>query len=237
MYNYKRTKKYDKSFVPSSMMGPNAILLLDEITQQIEIKKGIRILDLGCGMGLTSVFLAKEYNAQVFAIDLWISATENFKRFCQYGVDQEVFPMHADVMMELPFAEGFFDALISIDSYHYFGNNDEFFAKQLKPILKKGAPIAIVIPGTKYEMNGIIPDALKPFLDNEGFYTLHCISRWQNWLEKHFDNFKIGEIECTNRAWSDWLSVDNPIAKQDIEMMKADDGKFLNMISVTGYLK
>jgi cyclopropane fatty-acyl-phospholipid synthase-like methyltransferase len=91
------------------------------------------------------------------------------------GVDGLVNSLHADATVELPFADEYFDALISIDSYHYFGNNDDYFEMRLKPLIKKGAPVAIAIPGTKQEMNGIIPDELKPFLDDEGFATLHCI--------------------------------------------------------------
>jgi cyclopropane fatty-acyl-phospholipid synthase-like methyltransferase len=237
MYNYHRTEKYDKRFLSQNFMGPNAMLMLDEITQSVELTKEMRILDLGCGTGLTSMFLAKEYGAQTFAVDLWITATENYKRFLQMGIDDLVVPIHADATVELPFADEYFDALISIDSYHYYGNNDDYFEKHLKSLIKKGAPIAIAIPGTKQEMNGVIPDALKPFLDDEGFATLHCIEWWTQILQRHLDDFSIKEMECTDRAWSDWLAADNPIAKRDIDMMKADNGKYLNLISVTGKRK
>lgn len=236
MQNFHRTEKYDKRFLSQNFMGPNAVLMLDEITQSVELTKEMRVLDLGCGTGLTSVFLAKEYGVQTFAVDLWITATENYQRFMRMGVDDWVIPIHADAM-ELPFADEYFDAFISIDSYGYYGNNDDYFEKHLKSLLKKGAPIAIAIPGTKQEMNGIKPDELKPFLDDEDFATLHCIEWWTQILEKHIDDFSIKEMECTDRAWSDWLAADNPIAKQDIEMMKADNGKYLNLISITGKRK
>lgn len=237
MTNYHRTEKYDKSFLTQNFMGPNAMLLLDEITQSIELTKDMRVLDLGCGMGLSSIFLAKEYGVQTFAVDLWINATENYKRFLQMGVDDLVIPIHADAAVELPFADAYFDALISVDSYHYYGNNDDYFEKHLKSLIKKGAPVAIAIPGTKEEMNGIIPDALKPFLDDEGFDTLHCMTWWTQILEKHLDDFLIREMDCTDRAWRDWLASDHPYARQDIEMMKADRGRYLNLISITGKMK
>lgn len=237
MNNFHRTEKYDKHFLSQNFMGPNAMLMLDEITQSVELTKEMRVLDLGCGKGLTSVFLAKEYGVQTFAVDLWITATDNYKRFLQMGVDDLVVPIHADATVELPFADEYFDALISIDSYHYYGNNDDYFEKHLKPLIKKGAPVAIAIPGTKQEMNGIIPDELKPFLDDGGFATLHCIEWWTQILGKHLDNFMIKEMDCTDAAWSDWLAADNPIAKRDIDMMKAENGKYLNLISITGKRK
>ena len=35
------------------------------------LEPGMRVLDLGCGKGLSSIFLAKEFGVQVWAADLW----------------------------------------------------------------------------------------------------------------------------------------------------------------------
>ncbi|MCO5383400.1 MAG: hypothetical protein NHB15_16095 [Methanosarcina barkeri] len=53
----KKSSKYDTYFVKENMMGP-----------------------LDCGRGITSIVLAKEYDVNVFATDLWIGATENYER-------------------------------------------------------------------------------------------------------------------------------------------------------------
>ena len=124
------------AFLNENMMGPNAWLLAEELTEHLPLKKGMRVLDLGCGRGLTSVFLAEKFEVEVFAVDLWTSATENYNRFKQENVSHLTVPMQFNAL-QLPFAEGFFDAIVSIDSYHYFGNNDTYFEKILKPIRKK----------------------------------------------------------------------------------------------------
>ncbi len=67
----------DIGFLNENMMGPNAWLVAEELTAGLSLKKGMRVLDLGCGRGLTSVFLAEKFGVQVFAVDLWTSATEN----------------------------------------------------------------------------------------------------------------------------------------------------------------
>ena len=46
---------------------------IEEITNGIKIETGSRILDLGCGKGITSIFLAEKYDSSVFAADLWKS--------------------------------------------------------------------------------------------------------------------------------------------------------------------
>lgn len=105
------------------MMGPNAVMILRELLQAQPLQPGWRVLDLGCGRGLSSAYLAKECGVQVFAVDLWVPATENDRRFRQLGFDRQIIPLHADAE-SLPFADDYFDAVVSIDAYHYFGCND-----------------------------------------------------------------------------------------------------------------
>lgn len=133
---FPRTEKYDKEFIRSNMMGPNSMKILEELLDKVPLKSNMRVLDLGCGNGLTSIFLAKEYGVQVFALDLWISASDNYKRFQEAGVENLVIPIHADAL-DMPFANEYFDAVISVDAYHYVGNNDTFFPEKVRPVLKK----------------------------------------------------------------------------------------------------
>ena len=164
-----RTEKYDKDFLKPNMMGPNSMMILEELLEKVPLKPGMRVLDLGCGNGLTSVFLAKEYGVQVFALDLWISATDNYRRFREAGVEQAVIPIHADAM-DMPFADEFFDAVISVDAYHYVGNNDTFFPEKIRPLLKQNGIAAIAFPGMKYEVKENIPDEAVLFVGNHRSY-------------------------------------------------------------------
>jgi len=81
-----KSEKYDKAFLKKNMMGPNSIKLLEALTEGMEFTKGGRVLDLGCGAGLTSIFLAKEFGVKVFATDLWISASDNYQRLRKPGL-------------------------------------------------------------------------------------------------------------------------------------------------------
>ena len=112
-------------------MGPNSIRILAELLDKypLQLAGDDLILDLGCGTGLTSFVIAKETRAKVYANDLWVSAEENGKRFTQWGVGEQIEPICEDAN-NFHFEEKQFNALVSIDSYHYFAGQEGFFKRK-----------------------------------------------------------------------------------------------------------
>lgn len=142
---YPRSAKYPARWMVDNAMGPNPIWLAEALVERMQLRPGMRILDLGCGRALSSVFLAKEFDVQVWATDLWVRPTDNWPRIREARLSDKVFPIYAEAR-SLPYADDFFDASISIDSYHYFGTDDlyiGYYAKFVKP----GGQIGIVVPG------------------------------------------------------------------------------------------
>ena len=74
------SSKYDPEWVLENEMGPSALWLTEWLCEGMDIRPGMRVLDMGCGKVMSSIFLAKEFGAEVWAIDLWISATDNWRR-------------------------------------------------------------------------------------------------------------------------------------------------------------
>ena len=81
MKKYPKTEKYDVNWIEKNWMGPNPLWLLEDLCEHMDLRPGMKVLDMGCGKGITSVFLANEYGVTVFANDLWVSATDNLRRF------------------------------------------------------------------------------------------------------------------------------------------------------------
>jgi cyclopropane fatty-acyl-phospholipid synthase-like methyltransferase len=230
--NFEKAEKYDKDLLKKNMMGPNCLKLLEALTNGLDLKEGDRVLDLGCGTGLTSMFLAKEFGVTVFATDLWVSATDNWARFKSESLGHSIIPIHAEAH-ELPYAEEFFDAVVTVDSYHYFGNDAEYMDKHLAPLVKKGDIIAITVPGIVQEYTSV-PEELA-FLTPEDFDTLHSLGWWENIFRKS----NMLRIETTSEytsdeAWQDWLECDNEYAVRDKEMFRNGGGKYFNFVSMTG---
>jgi cyclopropane fatty-acyl-phospholipid synthase-like methyltransferase len=119
----------------------------------------MRVLDLGRGRALSSIFLRREFGVQVWATDLWFSASENRQRILDAEVDDGVYPIHADARSP-PLATDFFDAIVSIDSFPYYGT-DEHYLNYLARFVKPGGSIGIAGAGLMRELDGPIPDSLK----------------------------------------------------------------------------
>jgi cyclopropane fatty-acyl-phospholipid synthase-like methyltransferase len=230
---FTKSNKYDFDFVKENLMGPNAMKILEEVSESLNFEKGMKVLDLGCGRGLTSIFLAKEYDVTVFAADLWISATDNYERIKSMGLEDKIIPIHAEAH-ELPFTNEFFDAAISIDAYHYFGIEKDYLTNNLAPLVKKGGQIAVAVPGLKQEFTNGVPAELQPYWVDDMSLTLHSCDWWYN-LWKNSDLVSIKEckeLNCLKESWQDWLSCDNDYARRDIGMMEAEGGNYFNLISI-----
>jgi cyclopropane fatty-acyl-phospholipid synthase-like methyltransferase len=126
-------------------MGPTNLWLAELLASQMQLRAGMRVLDMGCGSAATSLFLALEYDVEVWAADLWIDPTDNLARIREAGLDQQVYPLRVDAAA-LPFADGWFDALFSVDAYHYFGMSEGFLATYAA-LVQPGGQIGMVVPG------------------------------------------------------------------------------------------
>lgn len=234
---YLKYNELNQDFVKKNMMGPNSMIMLEYLLQGIKLKKGMKVLDLGCGTGLTSIYLVKEYGVQVYAMDLWVTEEENRNRFKEIGMENDIIPIHADASKELPFKEEFFDAVISVDSYHYFGFDEHYFDTKLGPYIKENALIAIGVPGMKKEIHNNVPDEMKEYWPKDTLKTWQTCEAWEKLLSKskllYID--KIAELDCFNDAWSSWLATKNSYAIRDKKMIAADDGRFMNLVGIIGH--
>src|SRR5437660_11739316 len=113
---FPRSSKYHPEWVIASAgSGTNALWNIEWLAEALALRPGMRVLDLGCGRAMSSIFLHREFGVQVWAADLWFSPSENLRRIRDAGAEDGVFPVHADARA-LPFAAEFFDAVASVDS-------------------------------------------------------------------------------------------------------------------------
>lgn len=220
-------------FVRSLLMGPNCLTLLEEMLPHLDLPAAKRILDLGCGNGLTSMYLAERSAASIFAMDLWISATENDHRFRQAQLDRQIIPIHADAHHP-PFADGYFDMMISVDAYHYFGRDERYMDDVLSRLVTQNGLIALALPGLKQELDGELPPEMAVTWTLDDLDTWHSCAWWSKLLSssKTVDIISIREMNGFDECWDDWLASDNPYAQADRRALEAGAGKYMNFIFI-----
>ena len=232
--NYIKSGKYQTHDLMKRIMGPNPLKLEEELLIGHKIKDGAVVCDLGSGQGLTSVFLAKEYGFKVYATDLWSDPCENARFFEMMGLcEEQIVPVKADAT-DLPFEKDFFDAVVSTDSYNYFGRDTHYLDDKLLPFIKSGGYIYITVPGMKKDCHDNLPQELLLSWTPEQLDYIHDIDYWTNIVSacRNAEVVSIKEMESNEECWNDWLMQENEYAVGDRKAMYAGGGKYLNFIAI-----
>ena len=234
---FPRASKYHPDWIVASVSGgANPLWLTEWLAEALDLRPGMRVLDLGCGRAMSSIFLRREFGVQVWATDLWFNVSENLKRIRDAGVEEGVFPIHADAR-SLPFAAEFFDAIVSIDSFIYYGT-DDLYLNDLARFVKPGGPVGIAGAGLMREIEGPLPDHLRPWWTPD-LWCLHSAPWWR----RHWERTGIMEIEVADtlrdgwQLWLDWHRVIAPGNEAEIKALQADRGNYLGYVRLVGRRK
>lgn len=133
---YPRSSTYDPAWLLDLDMGPHPLWQLEDLLSGHTFRQGQRVLDLGCGRGATSVFLAREYGVDVVAFDLWVPESELRGTLEAAGVADRVAAVEGSAR-DLPFDDAGFDAIVSVDAFEYVGTDVHFLPGLLR-VLKRG---------------------------------------------------------------------------------------------------
>ena len=215
-------------------MGPNSLRLLDELLDEYPLQYTSKnlVLDLGCGSGITSLFIANETGATVYATDLWISKEANRERFSQWNMQDKIIPVNEDAT-NLHFEKEMFDALISIDSYHYFAGKDGFFINNILPFLKKGGIVLIAIPGIKNEYDGRSEELIKRWLGEEA-YMLQSSDFWKRIIGTHeeIEDARTWEMSSFELPWQEWFDTKHKFALNDKKYFESTIKPFTTFVGI-----
>ncbi len=237
---FPRASQYDPDWILAHQMGPNVLWLTEWLCQAMELRPGMRVLDMGCGKGLSSIFMARELGLQVWANDLWIKPGDNWKRVCEAGLQDQICPIQAEAR-SLPYAEEFFDAILCVDSYIYFGTDDmylDYFSKFVKP----GGQIGIVVPGLTHDFAGPVPEYLTRTQQSGGVFwgqdcwCFHTPQWWQHlWARTGLVQVELAEAMPEGwKLWMEWEQLLEELGANhfpsDVEALAEDQGRHIGLL-------
>ncbi|MFI8520821.1 SAM-dependent methyltransferase [Streptomyces sp. NPDC085481] len=242
---YPRSSRYDPAWLVGLDMGPNPLWLLEDLVRNLELRPGMRVLDLGSGKGATSVFLAREYGVDVVAADWWIPAEDAAAVFTEAGVADRVEAIRTEAHV-LPFEPESFDAIVSIDAFEYFGTADNYLP-YLTGFLRPGGQLGIATPAMTREVRelGAIPAHVKRVVGWEAM-AWHT-AEWWRFLWEITGLVDVTSARLQEDAWRDWLLWTRVCAAQHpdglavhqpvIDMLTEDAGEYLSFALVTARKK
>ena len=152
------------------------------------------------------------------------------------GVSSDrIHPVKANAAEGLPFELEFFDAVVSIDSYNYFGRDPQYLGERLLPYVKSGGRIYLSIPGMVRDCHDALPACLLASWDAEQLEYMHDMGWWRNMIGQTSGVVieDMRQMACTSEAWADWITCDNEYAQGDRAAVEAGALEFLNTIAVT----
>lgn len=221
---FPRSSRYDPAWVLSLDRGPHPLWQLEDLLPELRLRPGDRVLDLGCGRGATSVFLARETGAEVVAVDRWLEAVELGAVLAAAGAPGRVAAVQGDAR-SLPFADAAFDAVVSVDAFEYFGTDVHLLPALLR-VLRPGGRIAISTPALAvdpYEQPPPVPVTALVGWEAAAWHA-------PQWWRRHWElSGLVGEVSARLQPGSrdDWVRW----ARASGE---ADDGALLTMLASVG---
>jgi tocopherol O-methyltransferase len=133
--------------------------LIEHLAQAAGIERGAKILDVGCGFGASSIYLARKYGAEATGITISRVQVEMAnKAAAAGGVGAKFLFMDAEAMT----FDDSFDVVWSVESISHYQDIPKFFASAAN-LLKPGATLAIT---DWFKKKNLTPREHKKFLHN-----------------------------------------------------------------------
>jgi tocopherol O-methyltransferase len=134
------------------------IQLIDHLAELADIKFGSEVLDIGCGMGASSLYLAKHFHSSATGITISpIQLEMANKAAAKTRLDATFLLMDAEEMV----FERQFDLLWSMESISHYRDRPKFFASAVK-LLKPGGTFAIT---DWFKKDGLTATQTRKFID------------------------------------------------------------------------
>ena len=232
---FPRASQYHPEWVLANASGgANSLWLTEWLASALDLRPGMRVLDLGCGRASSSIFLRREFGVQVWATDLWFSAAENIQRIRDAGVEDGVFPIHADAR-SLPFAPSFFDAIVCIDSFYVL--RDGRPVPQLPRSIREAGRHPSASPGPDWFERSKVKS---PNICERGGPRTCGPSTRRRGCGEHWERTGIVQVELAEtmpdgwKVWLDWHRAVAPDNATEIKAIEEDGGRFIGYVRVVG---
>ncbi|WP_027720140.1 SAM-dependent methyltransferase [Maridesulfovibrio zosterae] len=240
--NYSKSNKYtDLDYIYTQCSGPGGLRLSDFMAQKMKLRRGSRLLDVGCNRGVQTCFLAKEYDVDIHAIDPWDDRmqgdpmVEHLRRNAElWGVSNRILGQRIGVP-DTNFASESFDFVYSTTALEMVRgmNGEEGYIDCLKEIHRVLKPEGVFGLGEPMCYDIPLPEDLEPYVSQKDFPWKECFRNINSTTaDIERAGFIILESGYAPDAWSWWteFAKHDPFCKKDPDgdpkTLEIDNGRW-----------
>lgn len=172
IYRNKKMKmtKIEKSFVNSKRHAQRNLELVERLFDRLDLHNTIRVLEIGCGVGIVSAHLTNRHTIDVIGIDL---DSDQIAIAKTYNKESEHLNFAIADATKLPFFNQKFDMVLSIYVLHHIGNWKNTL-KEINRVLKEnGYFIFYDLAYSKFTTR-----IFSPIVKNYGLYSIDDVSHY-----------------------------------------------------------
>jgi cyclopropane fatty-acyl-phospholipid synthase-like methyltransferase len=181
------------------------VQLIEYLAQVARVKPGSDILDIGCGFGASSLYLAKQYNAAVTGITISpVQVEMAIQAAAAEQLDAKFLLMDAEAMH----FQKQFDVLWSVESISHYQNRQTFFASAAK-LLKPGGCFAITDWFKKENLTSAETREFIHPIEQGMFVDLQAMDNYEQYLTSNGLQIMRREVLSTNcaKTWDLGLEI------------------------------
>ena len=163
-----------------------------------------------------------------------VPATENYRRIRDNHLEDWVIPIHGDAM-DMPFAHEYFDAIVSVDAYHYFGCREGVFAEKILPFVRSGGYVMIAVPGLKEKPEGKLKQLFETWVEGDDAQLFKTAAWWEELMKNECDetcDITVKEAECFDIAWQEWFDSGHEYGIRDREFLQKGLDRVLSFVLI-----
>jgi len=175
--------------------APGGLFLAGRMTRAANLEPGNLVLDIGCGKGDSSLFLADRFGVRVVCFDLWTSSSYLSRKIDEKGYRSEVIPLDLDASQPLPFPESTFDAMFCMQALHCFGTDVAVLRRLLKHLKPGGR---LLVGGTCFDQEASDEGLPAIYSQNDGWnteYSNYHSPIW--WKDLFLETRMVDVVECS----------------------------------------
>ncbi|MEK3833006.1 MULTISPECIES: class I SAM-dependent methyltransferase [unclassified Paenibacillus] len=188
----------------------------------LELKPGMRVLEIGAGTGQVAATVAKHWGVTVITLELWETLSVIQEYASEQGVDNNVLAVRANAEL-MPFPDEAFDAVFSIGSFFMIEDREQAL-KEITRITRTNSFFGIAEPMC----------TLNPIpLGLENFDILQSYKKWIRTLDWNCNllrnqGFLITESSYFSESYQ-WMLDNFRYYEGEKDFILHDEGRWLSL--------